>query len=291
MESIMKTVWLSSAAGLLAVALAPTSSGTMSAQSGGGTIEGHVRLTGTPPPNAAIAVAADPNCLKINTGKRVVQERALKAVDGGLANVFVDVKGSFPQSPAPSTPVVIDQQGCMYHPRIQGARVGQTLEIKNSDQTLHNVHSLSTKNNTFNAGQPQPGMLFKFPLKTEEVMLRIKCDVHPWMVGYIGVAAHPYFAVTDAAGAFTIASVPSGKQTVQVWHELYGPLTQTVDVTAGAATTADFNYTGNEKPSATGAFVVEELVIPREATAVQLVAATPMSATSNVPAQPTGGAK
>ena len=195
----------------LAAALLTTFTTTMSAQSGGGTIEGQVKLAGTPPRNAPIQMGADPNCLKINAGKRVVQETVLLAADGGLGNVFVHVQGTFPQSSAPSTSVVIDQQGCVYHPRIQGARVGQTLEVKNSDQTLHNVHSLTTKSNAFNSGQPQAGMVSKFPLKAEEVMLHIKCDVHPWMVGYVGVVSHPYFAVTDATGTFTIANVPGGK--------------------------------------------------------------------------------
>ena len=190
-----------------------------------------------------------------------------------------------------TTPVVIDQRGCIYHPRIQGARVGQTIEVKNSDQTLHNIHSLTTKTNAFNTGQPVAGMVFKFQLRAEEVMLNVKCDVHPWMVGYVGVVTHPYFAVTDATGAFTIANVPAGKHTLQVWHERYGPLTQTVEVKAGATTTADFSYTGNEKASATSAFAVQALIIPRDTTAIQLVAATPMSAASNVPVQPTGGAK
>ena len=274
MESIMKSIWLSSAACSLAAVLATTTPVSMSAQSGGGTIEGRVKLSGMPPPNVPIRMGADPSCLKINAGKRVVQETVLQAADGSLGNVFVHVQGTFPQSPAPSTSVVIDQQGCVYHPRIQGARVGQTLEVKNSDQTLHNIHSLTTKGNAFNTGQPQAGLVFKFALKAEEVMLRVKCDVHPWMVGYIGVVSHPYFAVTDATGTFRIANVPAGKQTVQVWHELYGPLTQTVDVKSGATTTADFSYTGNEKPSTTGAFVVQELVIPREVTAVRLVAAS-----------------
>jgi len=270
----MKRIWLPSIACFLAAALAVTNHATMSAQSGGGTIEGHVKLAGVPPRDVPIRMGADPNCLKINAGKRVVEERVLQAADGGLGNVFVHVQGTFPQSSAPSTSVVIDQQGCLYHPRIQGARVGQTLEVKNSDQTLHNIHSLTTKGNAFNTGQPQAGMVFKFPLKAEEVMLHVKCDVHPWMVGYIGVVSHPYFAMTDATGSFTIVNVPAGKQTVQVWHELYGPLTLTVDVKSGATTTADFSYTGNEKPSTTGAFVVQELVIPREVTAVQLVAAS-----------------
>jgi hypothetical protein len=114
-------------------------------------------------------------------------------------------------------------------------------------------------------------MVYKYPLKAEEVMLHVKCDVHSWMTGYVGVVPHPYFAVTDAAGAFTIANVPAGKQTIQVWHEQYGALTQTVDVKAGGTTTVEFAYTGSEKASQT-AFAVQELVVPADAAAVQLIA-------------------
>jgi hypothetical protein len=217
-------------------------------------------------------MGADPNCLKINAGKRVVEQTVVRASDGGLMNVFVNVKGSFPQAGASPT-AVIDQQGCVYHPRVQGARIGQALEVKNSDATLHNIHSMSNKGNDFNVGQPLAGMVYKYQLKTEEVMLHVRCDVHNWMTGYIGVVSHPYFAVTDAAGAFTIANVPAGKQTVQVWHEQYGALTQTVDVKAGGRTTVEFAYTGNEKPSPSQtAFAVQELVVPADAVTVQLMA-------------------
>jgi plastocyanin len=216
-------------------------------------------------------MGADPNCLKINAGKRVVQQTVIRAPDGGLLNAFVNVKGSFPQAAVPPASAVIDQQGCVYHPRVQGVRVGQTLEVKNSDATLHNIHSMSTKGSDFNVGQPLAGMVYKYQLKADEVMLHVKCDVHSWMTGYIGVVPHPYFAVTDAAGAFTIANVPSGKQALQVWHEQYGALTQTVDVKAGGTTTVEFAYTGNEKPSQT-ALAVQELVVPADAAAVQLIA-------------------
>jgi len=265
----MKRVWLTILGSVGAfVAAGPLL--TISAQSGG-TIEGHVKLTGTPRPNAVIQMGADPNCLKINAGKRVVQQTVVKAPDGGLLNAFVNVKDSFPQTAVPPAPAVIEQQGCVYHPRVQGVRVGQTLEVRNSDATLHNIHSLSTKGSGFNVGQPLAGMVYKYQLKAEEVMLHVKCDVHSWMTGYLGVVPHPYFAVTDAAGTFTIANVPAGKQTVQVWHEQYGALAQTVDVKAGATTTVEFAYTGNEKPSQT-AFAVQELVVPVDATAVQLIA-------------------
>ncbi|HEV3059399.1 MAG TPA: carboxypeptidase regulatory-like domain-containing protein [Vicinamibacterales bacterium] len=276
----MKRVWLPMI-GSVIVTIAAGPRLHVSAQSGG-TIAGHVKLTGTPPPNAVIKMGADPNCLKINTGKRVVQQTVLRAEDGGLMNGFVNVKGSFPQVPAPPpASAVIEQQGCVYHPRVQGVRVGQTIEIKNSDATLHNIHSMSVKGNDFNVGQPLAGLVYKYQVKTEEVMLHVKCDVHSWMTGYVAVLPHPYFAVTDATGAFTIANVPAGKQTVQVWHEQYGALTQTVDVKPGATTTVDFAYTGNEKPpslpsvpSGPSGFTVQELVVPGDASAVQLIAPT-----------------
>ena len=265
----MKRVWLP----MIGTVIATFAAGLLlnvSAQSGG-TIEGHVKLTGTPPPNAVIKMGADPNCLTINAGKRVVQQTVVRAADGALMSVFVNVKGSFPQAAASPASAVIEQQGCVYHPRVQGIRVGQTLEIRNSDATLHNIHSMSTRGSDFNVGQPLPGMVYKYQLKTEEVMLHVKCDVHGWMTGYVGVVSHPYFAVTDATGAFTIASVPAGKQTVQAWHEQYGPLTQTVDVKAGGTTTVEFTYTGSEQPSQT-AFAVQEFVVPNDAAAVQLIA-------------------
>lgn len=241
-----------------------------------GTITGHVKLTGTPKANARIPMGADPNCLTINAGKPVTQDAVIRAADGGLANAFVSLKGTFPAA-AGGGSAVIDQRGCTYHPRIQGARVGQTLEVKNSDQTLHNIHSLSTKGNVFNTGQPQAGMVFKYQLKSEEVMLHVKCDVHPWMTGYIGVVNHPYYAVSDGTGGFKIANVPAGKQTIQVWHEKFGLLTQTVDVKAGATANVDFAFAVPVKPAtpaATGATMnIEELVVPMEATSVELIPA------------------
>lgn len=237
-----------------------------------GTIEGHVKLTAVPKANARIPMGADPNCLQINAGKRVVQEKVLRSADGGLANVFAFVKGSFPSSAGATTNAFIDQRGCTYHPRVQGARVGQFLEVKNSDSTLHNIHSMTTKKNEFNTGQPTAGMVFRTQLKNEEVMLHVKCDVHPWMTGYIGIVRHPYYAVSDATGTFKITGVPAGKQTVTVWHEQYGPLTQSVDVKAGGTTVATFTYAGTEqpKPSIAG-MPIQELVIPAGTTAIELV--------------------
>jgi plastocyanin len=215
----------------------------------GGSVTGRVRLTGKPPANALIRMGVDPMCSRANGGKRVMQETVVTDKEGGLANVFVRVAGKFSQTPVPSQPVVIDQRGCVYVPRVVGVRVGQTLQVRNSDPLLHNVHSVSTRQNAFNVGQPVQGMTNDFRLKDEEVMLPIKCDVHRWMTSYVGVVQHPYFAVTDREGRFTIADVPPGSYTLETWHEQYGTLTQPLRVKPGAtATPVDFSYTGTEKP-------------------------------------------
>jgi plastocyanin len=238
----------------------------------GGTVVGTVHLTGAPPVNPIIRMGADPNCLKFNAGKRVVQEIVDKSSDGGLANVFVHVQVSFPQAGSGSGSVTLDQQNCMYHPKISGARVGQTLSIKNDDSTLHNVHAVDPSNKyTFDQAQPSAGMVLNVPLKSEEVMLHVKCNVHPWMTGYIGIVNSPYFAVSDGAGKFKIENVPAGKQTIEVWHELYGPLTQTVEVKGGGTVTVDFSYTGNEHPAASQLGPTQEITIPAGATTVAFV--------------------
>jgi hypothetical protein len=178
------------------------------AQSATGTIEGKVRLNGPAVPSAVIRMGADPYCAELYRGKRAIQETTVLSKDGGLENVFVSLTGSFPATPVPSVPVTIDQEACLYHPRVVGARVGQTLEIRNGDMTLHNVHSLSKNGNEFNVSEPVKGMVQKFELGHEEVMLQIKCDVHRWMTEYVGVVNHPYFAVSADGGRFKISGVP-----------------------------------------------------------------------------------
>jgi hypothetical protein len=226
----------------LALAIAGSGASAHTPAAGGGTLVGHVKLSTPAPPNPAISMGADLKCLEINNGQHVAQEMVLRDPDGGLRNVFVLLQGTFPPSAPPTQPVIIEQQGCVYHPRVQGAQIGQTLIVKNDDDTLHNIHSLSTKGNLFNTGQPKAGLEFKYALKAEEVMLRVRCDVHPWMTGYLGIVSHPYFAVTGAQGAFTIANIPPGHYTVQAWHERFGTTTQAVDIKADAATVVDFSY-------------------------------------------------
>lgn len=262
---IIRSVLLGSAL----IAAAPASRHAMAAQASG-RIRGHIRLSGKLPGNSVIRMGKDPMCAQINRGTQVVQEAVIAAADGSLGNVFVVVQGKFPSTTPPSSSVTIDQRGCIYRPRVIGARVGQALQIRNDDPMLHNTHSLSTLGNSFNVAQPASGMVYTFGLRDEELMLALKCDIHSWMTAYIGVVSHPYFAVTAAAGTFDIANVPAGSHTVRAWHERYGWLTQTVRVTAGAAANVEFTYTGREKPPAAG---IQELTLPPDALNAQLTIA------------------
>jgi plastocyanin len=218
-------------------------------QSGTGTIKGHVKLMGKLPGNMVIRMGVDPKCNEMNKGKQVVQEAVKATIDGSLANVFVRLDGKFPATPVPKTSVVLDQRSCVYVPRVLGVRVGQMLEVRNDDNLLHNVHSVSNLDNGFNFAEAKAGVVESVKMKSEEVMVRIGCDVHSWMTAWVGVVSHPYFAVTDNAGTFQIANVPPGTYTINAWQEKFGTIKQTVKVTAGGTSTVDFSYTGNEKPS------------------------------------------
>jgi plastocyanin len=236
-------------AAILAAMAASGPGRSAAAQAAGrGTIKGQIRLTGKLPGNSIIRMGMDPMCARLNAGKRVIQETVAATIDGSLANAFVKLEGTFPGTPVPTTPVTLDQSACLYHPRVLGARVGQLLQVRNSDDLLHNVHGLSTRGNDFNISEPKAGMVQQFKLKDEEI-LRVKCDVHSWMTAYIGIVNHPYFAVSDTGGRFEIANVPAGTHVISVWQERYGWLKQTVRVRAGATATANFTYTGEEKPA------------------------------------------
>jgi len=189
----------------------------------------------------------DPMCSKMNAGKRVIQQYVVATIDGSLANVFVRLKGNVPQTPIPSQPVVIDQQACVYTPRVVGARVGQTVQVKNSDMLLHNVDASSGKNNGFNVAQPRAGLVYEFKPKNEEIMLHLKCDVHNWMNAYVGIVTNPYFAVSNTMGTFEIGRVPPGTYMLEAWHERFGLVSKPVTVKAGAVASVDFDYASNEK--------------------------------------------
>ena len=208
-----------------------------------GELKGTVTLDGMAPKNEAIRMNADPVCQREAKGPQAQETYEVGADGKSLANVFVYVKdglGSFSYDP-PTDMAKIDQQECRYHPHVFGMRVGQPLEIMNSDPTLHNIHAIPKTNSEFNNGQPIQGMKMTHTFDKPEVMVPFKCDVHGWMNAYVGVLDHPYFAVTDATGSFDIKNLPPGTYTIEAWHEKLGTMQQ--KVTIGAKETKDAPFT------------------------------------------------
>lgn len=247
---------MTTAAGLMLCALLV---GTTAEAADTGTIAGKIDYTGRQGRLRKIQMSADPQCEKLHAGKEVFQEVVTINDNGTLGNVFVHIKeGLAAGVKGPEVKPVIDQQGCIYHPRVQGGMVGGTLLVRNSDPTLHNIHAWSTKRNSFNVAQPTQGLEDEFDLKDEEVMLKVKCDVHPWMLGWVGVLPHGFSAVSDEQGAFKIEGVPPGRYVLQAWQETFGALTQEVEVKAGETANVDFVFAGRQKASLEG-FKVQEL--------------------------------
>jgi plastocyanin len=172
---------------------------------------------------------SDPRCVP---EPGATSELLLVGPDNGLQNVFVYVKDGLGarRYPVPTTPVVLDQKGCRYVPHVFGVQVGQTVNISNSDPTLHNVHAVPGANREFNFGQPAKVPPASRVFDQPEIMIPFRCDVHGWMNAHAGVVAHPFFAVTKPDGSFEIKGLPAGTFTIEAWHEQLGTQAQSVTV-------------------------------------------------------------
>ena len=207
-----------------------------------GAIVGRVVFEGTPPENPLVKMSGDPMCIRANTDGLRFENYVIE--DGGLDNVFVYVKdglGNYAFDAA-TEPVKIDQHGCRYVPHVLGARVGQPVEISNSDETTHNVHSLPDVNREFNYAQYKQGQKNVETFTAPEVMIPLKCDLHGWMHAYLGVVEHPYFAVTTDGGKFELKNVPPGTYTIEAWHEKGGTQTQQITIAAKETKEIGFAY-------------------------------------------------
>jgi hypothetical protein len=221
-----------------------TTSDEASAQAGA-TITGKVTFTGTAPRNPAIDMSEEAVCKAKYKGAGPTEERVVTGPGNGLANVFVYVSAGLPANAkyqAPATPVVLDQDGCRYHPHVFGIMVGQNLEIRNSDPVLHNIKAIAKKNRPFNVSQPTAGMKTTRTFSAPEVMVNLECNVHGWMKAYLGVRPDPFYAVTGPDGSFSIKGLPPGTYTIEAWHERFGTQTATVTVTGTGSKTANLTF-------------------------------------------------
>lgn len=228
-------------------------------------VKGKAIFKGTPPKLKAIAMDADAACAGKHTAGPVYPDTVIMKADGSLKNVFVYVsKGLEGKTfPAPAAPVVLDQDGCMYKPHVFGILPGQQLKVVNSDPTTHNVHALAETNEEFNVGQRagQPPVIKTFP--KAEVTIPILCNQHPWMRAVAHVVPNPYFAVSDADGAFEIKGLPAGSYTITAIHEKYGSSTQNVTVVAGKPVPPlTFTFSAGQASTGSPLKTLPALVIP-----------------------------
>ncbi|MBC7925563.1 MAG: carboxypeptidase regulatory-like domain-containing protein [Bryobacteraceae bacterium] len=206
-------------------------------------LTGKVNFSGPKPVVRNVDMSANPACLKAHPDP-VASEAVIVNGNGTLANAFVWVKNGVAEGEwvATTKQVVIDQVGCVYKPHVSGVVIGQSVEFRNSDDTNHNIHPLPQQNEEWNESQPPRGNPRVKSFNREEVMIPVKCNIHPWMRAYIGVVRHPFFAVTGDDGTFTIAGFPPGKYTVEAWHERYGTRDANVEVTAKESKAVDFAF-------------------------------------------------
>ena len=205
-----------------------------------GNIRGTVTILGVPPARKKVRLNADPQCQALHSGE-LLSDEIVADPAGRVRWAFVYVsKGNTPRSSGPLPPVLLDQVGCRFDPHVLGVQVNQPLNIYNNDSLLHNVHAQAIENKEFNFGLPQAGLVETKRFSRNEVMIRIQCDVHPWMRAWVGVLDHPYFSVTSDTGAYGIVNLPPGRFRITVWHERYASVEQEVEVPSGGDAKLDF---------------------------------------------------
>jgi plastocyanin len=223
-------------------ATAPASAKTVDAATAG-SVTGTITLDGKAPAARPINMSAEPYCAKAHSTP-VVPPEVVTGDKGSLANVVVYVKeglGSDYAFDTPKNAVVLDQKGCMYEPHVMALMAGQALEVKNDDQTTHNIHPTPKDNRDWNQSQPPGATPIEQSFARPELAIPVKCNVHPWMKSYIFVFKNPYYAVTNKDGKFELKGLPPGTYTIEAWQEKFGVVDQTV--TIGAKESKDVNFT------------------------------------------------
>ncbi len=204
------------------------------------TVTGKIKLNGEAPAMPPINMSAEPDCKGLHQSAPPAE--VVVSSNGMLQNAFVWVKSGLNGKFKPSTTAVhLDQKGCIYQPHVLALQVGQPLSITNSDPTTHNVHPLPTTNREWNKSQTGGGAPIDHDFPRQEIMIPVKCNIHPWMRSYISVVDHPFFGVSGADGSFTIKGLPAGTYTIEAVHEKLG--SQETSVTVGDAESKDIELT------------------------------------------------
>lgn len=203
------------------------------------TVKGKMVFEGQAPVPAKLQTSADPYCSM--AAANLTSEETMVS-DGGLQNVIVYVSSPVPGTfPTPTEEVVVDQMGCHYRPHVFTVMVNQPVRVRNSDETLHNIHTFPKTNMSFNVGQAVKGREDVTKFTQAEMPVPVRCDVHRWMGAFIGVFSHPYSGVSEEGGNYELKLAP-GTYEITAWHEKYGSQTQMVTVADGASTDLNFTF-------------------------------------------------
>lgn len=209
---------------------------------GSAAIAGRVVFEGAPAPRKPVRMSGEASCHKPGDPE-ALSEDLLVASDGGVRNAWVRVVSGLGDRvfAPPSQPVEVDQAGCVFLPHVVVAQTNQVILFKNSDPVVHNVRSMAQSNATFNISLSGRGRSARrFFSKPEAV--RIKCDLHAWMGGYVLVHENPFQAVSGEDGAFSLAGLPAGTYEVEAWHETLGASRQSVTLADGERKELTFTF-------------------------------------------------
>jgi Polysaccharide lyase family 4, domain II len=208
-----------------------------------GTIAGDVTFVDSPPKIAPVKVTKDQDYC----GETLPDESYLVDANGGLKNVVVFLEAA--QLPVPADPQklnVIENSGCRYAPRVLAMQKGERLRVKNNDPKLHIPHSYLNERTVFMLSLPFKNTVLDATQKIRDAgILKLVCDTHAWMLGFVHVFDHPFFAVTDDKGAFSIPNVPAGTYTLKAWHEDAGVRSHEVVVAESGNVRVNFEFAKN----------------------------------------------
>jgi plastocyanin len=208
-----------------------------------GVVTGKALFAGRKPARKKVSMDEEPQCAKLHQSA-VFDETIVSGSDGSLANVLVFIKQGLEDKKfePPADPVVIDQKGCWFSPRVLGIQIGQTFKVLNSDPLTHNIHPLAQVNRDWNQSQSPGADPLTRRFTQPEVMIRVKCNIHSWMRAWIGVVAHPYFAVTGSDGSFQLRNVPPGNYMIEAWHEELGKQEQQITLAPSGKSDIVFTF-------------------------------------------------
>lgn len=204
---------------------------------GKGSVAGVVKFDGVAPSPRQLVESTSASC---HAGAAAIMDDTLLVdADGGLRNAIVYIENG-PNVAMQHPPVVLDQKNCQYTPHVLAVRIGESLTVRSSDPTIHNVHAATKVNAAFNLSYTGAGQENRIVFAAPEAFT-VRCDIHPWMRAYVQVFDHPFYAVTGDGGKFEMTGLPAGTYTLVAWHEKFGEKRQQITI-ADDAKTAEFHF-------------------------------------------------